>query len=118
MPQPEAGATYAPKLSREDGRIDWAQPAEDLLRRVRALNPWPGVFTTLDGAVLKVLAAEPASGAGPPGMVLDERLAVACGAGAMRLLRVQLAGRAAMDAAAFLRGQPVRKGIRLGSGAT
>ena len=115
MPQPEAGATYAPKLTREDGRIDWTRPAEELLRRVRALNPWPGTFTTLDGAVLKVLAAEPASGAGPPGTVLDERLAVACGAGAIRLLRVQRAGRAAMDAAAFLRGRPMRAGGRLGA---
>jgi methionyl-tRNA formyltransferase len=116
VPQPDAGATYAPKLTREDGRIDWAQPAEDLLRRVRALNPWPGTFSTLDGTMLKVLAAEPAAGAGPPGTVLDEQLTVACGGGAIRLLRVQRAGRTTMDAAVFLRGYPMRAGTRLGAG--
>ena len=116
VPQPDAGATYAPKLTREDGRIDWTRPAEDLLRRVRALNPWPGTFSTLDGAMLKVLAAEPAVGAGPPGTVLDEQLTVACGGGAIRLLRVQRAGRTAMDAAVFLRGYPMRAGTRLGAG--
>ncbi len=116
VPQPDAGASYAPKLTREDGRIDWTRPAEELLRRVRALNPWPGTFTTFDSEVLKLLAAEPGSGAGLPGTVLDERLLVACGIGAIRLLRVQLAGRAAMDAAAFLRGRPIRAGTRLGAG--
>ncbi len=85
VPQPD-GATYAPKLSRADGRIDWTRPAEEIARRIRAFDPWPGTFTTLGGAVLKVLAARVEPGTGPPGMTL-EGLLVACGAGALRLLR-------------------------------
>ncbi len=115
VPQPEAGATYAPRLSREDGRIDWAWPAEAIARRVRAFDPWPGAFTTLDGAMLKVLAARPERGTGTPGTTLDDALLVACGSGALRLSRMQLAGRAAMDAPAFLRGHPVPAGTRVGT---
>ena len=89
MPQPEEGATYAPKLSREDGRIDWTDAAAALDRRVRALNPWPGTFSLLGGEVLKVLAARPEAGSGAPGTVLDDALTVACGSGALRLTRVQ-----------------------------
>lgn len=115
IPQPEHGATYAPKLTREDAALDWTQDAATLDRRVRALTPWPGTATTLDGMVLKVLAAAPEAGAGPPGTVLDDRLLVACGQGALRLLRVQAPGRAGMDAAAFLRGRAVAPGTRLGA---
>ncbi len=104
LPQPEQGATYAPKLSREDGRIDWTRPAEAIARQLRAFDPWPGTFTTLDGAVLKVLAGRVEPGDGAPGTTLDDALLVACGGGALRLLRVQLAGRAAMEA----RGVPAR----------
>jgi methionyl-tRNA formyltransferase len=114
IPQPAEGATYAAKLSREDGRIDWTRPAEAIDRQVRAFDPWPGTFTTLGGTVLKVLAVEPALAAGAPGMLLDDRLTVACGTGALRLTRVQLPGRAPLDAAAFLRGHPVPAGARLG----
>lgn len=114
VPQPADGATYAPRLSREDGRIDWAEDAVALERRVRALNPWPGTFSTLGGETLKILAARPEAGAGAAGATLDDRLLVACGQGALRLVRVQAAGRAAMDAAAFLRGHPVPAGTRLG----
>jgi methionyl-tRNA formyltransferase len=114
VPQPEAGASYAPKLGRDDARLDWRLDAAMLDRRVRALNPWPGTVTALDGAALKVLAARPEPGDGPPGTLLDDRLLVACGGGALRLLRVQAPGRAALDAAAFLRGHPVPAGGRLG----
>jgi len=115
VPQPEAGATYAAKLSREDGRIDWAQNSGLIERRVRAFDPWPGTFTTWNGTVMKVLASVVDSGSGVPGIVLDDRLLVACGAGALRLTRVQLAGRAAMDADAFLRGHSLAAGVRLGT---
>ena len=111
--QPAEGATYAAKLTREDGRIDWSRDAAYLDRQVRALNPWPGTFTTRESEVLKILAAEPAIGAGEPGAVLDDRLTIATGDGALRLTRVQAPGRAAMDAAAFLRGTPVGPGARL-----
>ena len=114
MPQPAEGATYAPKLAREDGRIDWTQDAAALDRRVRALNPWPGTSVRLGDDVLKILAAHPEAGAGVPGTTLDDRLLVACGAGALRLIRVQAPGRAILDASAFLRGHPVPVGATLG----
>lgn len=113
-PQPE-GATYAPKLDRDSGRLDWTRPADALDRTVRALVPWPGAWTTLDGAPFKILAARPEHGQAPapPGTVLDTSLLVACAQGALRLLRVQRPGRPAMDAAAMLRGYPVRPGTVL-----
>lgn len=114
IPQPDTGATYAPKLGRDDARIDWTQDAAAIERRVRAFDPWPGTFTTLGGAVLKVLAAQPAEGFGAPGTVLDARLTIACGTGAVRLTRVQAAGRAGMEAEAYLRGHPVPAGTVLG----
>ena len=118
-PQPD-GATHAAKLTRADGRLDWTQDAASLERRVRALTPWPGTWTTLPGAppeVLKVLAAEiaPAPETAAPGTLLDARLTVRCGTGALRLLRVQRPGRAAVDAAAFLRGTPAPPGTVLGA---
>jgi len=112
--QPDAEATYAPKLMREDGRIDWSDDAAAIERQVRAFDPWPGTFTTLQGGALKVLAVELADGAGSPGMLLDDRLKVACGAGAVRLCRLQLGGRTAMAAADFLRGHRLPAGTRLG----
>lgn len=114
VPQPAERATYAPKLTREAGRVDWTQDAVTVERQVRAFDPWPGTFTTLRGAVLKVLAAELAEGTGSAGTVLDGRLTVACGVGALRPTRVQLAGRPAMDVDAFLRGHPVAVGTLLG----
>ncbi len=114
VPQTESGATYAPKLSREDGRIDWSKPAEIIDRQIRAFDPWPGTFTTLDGNTLKVLAARPASGAGAPGTILDDALLIACGHAAIRLTKVQLPGRTALAAAAFLRGHPLPPGSMAG----
>jgi methionyl-tRNA formyltransferase len=113
--QVNANATYAPKLSREDGRIDWNQPAATIDRQIRAFDPWPGTFTTLNGSPLKVLSATPAEASGPPGTVLDSALTIACGHQAIRLTKVQLPGRAALDAAAFLRGHPMSPGTSLGS---
>jgi methionyl-tRNA formyltransferase len=113
-PQPEQGVSYAPKLTRDDGRIDWTRPADALDRQIRALNPWPGTFAKLDGETLKLLAAEPAPGRGEPGLVLDEALLVATGAGALRITRLQAPGRAAMPAEAFLRGRRIASGARLG----
>ncbi|MCC7427581.1 MAG: methionyl-tRNA formyltransferase [Alphaproteobacteria bacterium] len=120
--QPAAGVTYAPKLGREDGRIDWRREAGLLDRQVRALTPWPGTYCLHGAEALKVLAAVPAPDAAPdaaraaaaPGTVLDERLAVACGGGtALRLTRLQRPGRAPQPAEAFLRGTPLPPGTRL-----
>ena len=111
--QPEDGVTYAAKLTKEDGRLDWSLDAAALERRVRALNPWPGTFFDYQGEPIRVLAARVEPGAGAPGTVLDEAALVAAGRGALRLLRLQRPGRAAMDAEAFLRGfaLPPRGGV-------
>jgi methionyl-tRNA formyltransferase len=114
VPQREADATYAPKLSREDGLIDWSNPATAIDRQIRAFDPWPRTFTTIAGVPLKVLAAKPVDGTGEPGAVLDANLTVACGGGAVRLTRVQLPGRGALAADAFLRGHAVPPGTVLG----
>jgi methionyl-tRNA formyltransferase len=114
VPQPDEGVTYAPKLTREAGHIDWARDAAAIERQVRAFDPWPGTSTTLHGATLKVLAVQPAPGSGPPGKALDDRLTIACGAEALRLTRVQLSGRPVMTADAFLRGHRVPAGTMLG----
>ena len=114
-PQPEAGVTYAAKLTKADGLLDWAQHAAALDARVRAMNPWPGAHFPHAGETLRVLAAEPAPGTGEPGTVLPgSGLVIACGTGALRLLRLQRPGRAAMEADALLRGYPLPAGTRLG----
>ena len=114
-PQPDTGMTYAPKLTKADGLLDWTQPAAALDARVRAMNPWPGAFFPHAGEILRVLAAEPAEGSGAPGEVLaGEALTVACGVGALRLTRLQRPGRGAMEAAALLHGYPLPPGTRLG----
>ena len=116
VPQPDVGVSYAPKLTRADGRIDWSRPAVELDRQVRGLVPWPGAFTELTGELggetLKVLEARPEDGTGAAGVALDDRLLIACGTGALRLLRVQRPGRGPMAAEAMLRGSSVPAGTR------
>jgi len=112
-PQPEAGASHAPKLGRADGKLDFSEDSLALDRQIRALNPWPGTFCRLGDDVLKVLAARPADGRGAPGTVLDDALTVACGQGALRLTRVQLPGRSVQPAKEFLRGHAVPPGTML-----
>jgi methionyl-tRNA formyltransferase len=118
--QPEQGVTYAAKLTREEGRLDWRRPAAELERAVRGLNPWPGVWFELAGERIKVLAAELTSGpcGAVPGTVLDDSLAVACGAGALRPVLLQRAGRAPADGSAFLRGYAIPRGTVLPCPAT
>lgn len=118
QPQPEGGATYARQLRKEDGLLDWSRPADELARRVRAFTPWPGPFTTWRGRRLKVLrsASLPAwRGETPSGTVvaLADGVAVATGTGALRLEKVQLAGKRPMDSAIFIRGQRDFVGSRL-----
>jgi methionyl-tRNA formyltransferase len=114
VPQPEHGVTYAPKLTRADGRLDWTRPADALDRQVRGLVPWPGAWTEWRGETLKVLQARPEPGHGEPGTALDDHLLIGCGEGALRLLRVQRPGRAAMDADGLLRGLAIPAGTRFG----
>jgi methionyl-tRNA formyltransferase len=112
-PQPEEGVTYAAKLSRNDGKLDFTRDAAALDRQVRALTPWPGTLASLAGETLKILQAEPAEAHGEPGRVLAPDFTVACGHGALRLLRVQRPGRPAVPGDAFLRGLPNWSGLRL-----
>ena len=114
-PQAASGVTYADKIDKSEARIDWSRPAADLDCQIRGLSPFPGAWFEHDGARVKVLLAEPlADGAGPSGTVLDGRLTVACGDGALRLLELQRAGKAPMSADALLRGFPIPAGTRLG----
>ena len=114
VPQPEHGVTHAPKITKEDGRLDWTQPAAALDRRVRALTPWPGTFFTIGAETVRVLGAEVDAGDGAPGTVLDAVPRVACGEGALRLTRLQRAGRAPLPATEFLRGFALPVGVVLG----
>ncbi|NIA71290.1 methionyl-tRNA formyltransferase [Pelagibius litoralis] len=120
QPQPELGVTYAAKLEKGEGRLDWAESAAELDRRVRAFTPWPGAFFEVaqgdKSERIKVLAAEPLPQGGMPGEILDQAPTVACGAGSLRLQRLQRAGRAAMTAEEFLRGFALATGSRLPSG--
>lgn len=111
--QPETGGTYAVKLAREEGLIDWQDDAEALARKIRAFNPWPGAFFTARGERIKILEAVVAEGRGTPGALLDESAIIACGKGALKLMRVQREGRGAVDGTAFLRGFPHKLGEAL-----
>jgi methionyl-tRNA formyltransferase len=111
--QPDEGVTYAAKIDKAESRLDFALPAIDLERRVRAFAPAPGAFFELEGQRYRVLAAEVVDDAGAAGVVIDDRLTIACGAGALRPIVVQRAGRPAMDTAALLRGRAIPAGTRL-----
>lgn len=116
-PQPADGVTYAKKLERDEGRLDFARPAVELERFVRAFDPWPGAFVELGGERVKVLSARVLKVgrlANAPGTVLDHELTIACGEDALRPTRVQRAGRAPMETDAFLRGFVVAPGATLG----
>jgi methionyl-tRNA formyltransferase len=115
--QSEEGVTYAAKIEKAEARIDWSRPAREVLRHIHGLSPFPGAWceAALDGetARIKVLRCEPATGEGAPGEVLDDRLTIACGNGAIRILELQRAGKAPMQAADFLRGTPLKPPARL-----
>jgi len=112
-PQPDLGATYAPKIDKAEARIVWSKPAELIEREVRAFAPFPGSWFELDGERIKVLRARTIGVNGFDGTVLDDELTIACGQAALRLLTVQRAGKPAMPAADFLRGRPVPVGTVL-----
>ncbi|HEU0216465.1 MAG TPA: methionyl-tRNA formyltransferase [Stellaceae bacterium] len=118
QPQPETGVTYAKKLSRDEARLDWRLPADRLERQVRAFDPWPGAYFHVGTERIRVLSATVVPGTGAPGTVLDDRLSIACGVGVLRPLRVQRAGRGAMDTDALLRGFALPAGTILPCPAT
>ena len=104
QPQIQDGVTYAKKILKDEARIDWSKSAAEIDCLVRGLAPTPGAFTEVKGERLKVLLAEPASGNGNPGAVITDDLTIACGSGALRLLKVQRAGGKAMAAEDLLKG--------------
>lgn len=113
VPQPSEGMVLAPIINKEDGHLDFAKPAVDLERRVRAFTPWPGAFTGFGGGRLKVHRAQVGTGRGAPGTVLSasaEGLEVACGEGSLRLLEVQPEGKRVMKASEFLSGHKLAPG--------
>ncbi|NVE94648.1 methionyl-tRNA formyltransferase [Altererythrobacter lutimaris] len=111
--QDDDAATYAPKIDKAEARIDWSRPAEELVRHVQGLAPFPGAWCEIDGYRVKILRAEAVKGSDEPGKVLDYDLTIACGEGALRPLRLQRAGKPAMDRDDFLRGNPIAVGTKL-----
>ena len=112
-PQSQAGVLYAEKIDKAEARIDWAQPAAAVDGKIRGLSPFPGAWIEVAGERLKLLKSRLTKGQGAPGEVLDDALTVACGTGAVQVLRLQRAGRAAQDAQEFLRGTALPKGTML-----
>jgi len=116
--QGEQGVTYAAKIDKAEARIDWTKPARAVLRQCHGLSPFPGAWceAVIDGAPvrIKVLRCALAQGQGAPGDLLDDRLTIACGEGAIRVLELQRAGKEPMKADAFLRGTPLKPPLRLG----
>ncbi|HEY1632540.1 MAG TPA: methionyl-tRNA formyltransferase [Rhizomicrobium sp.] len=112
-PQAEGGVTYAKKIAKDEARIDWTRPAAEIDCHVRGLSPFPGAWCEARSERLKILYAEPVSGHGVPGEILDDQLTIACAEGAVRLKRIQRAGKAAMDAQDLLRGFALAPGERL-----
>lgn len=114
-PQSEEGVTYARKIKSEEARIDWTRPAAEIDRHIRGLSPFPGAwFEGPGGARVKALLSRQEDGDGAPGTTLDDRLLIACGEGAVRLLTVQREGKGAQNADVFLNGYPVPAGTTVG----
>jgi methionyl-tRNA formyltransferase len=121
QPQAEAEATYAPVMTKDDGRIDWSGPAERVHAHVRGMTPWPGAFTALGDKALKVLRTRMHAGeaVGPAGTVViadSTCVLVACGSGLLELVSLQLPGKKAMPAGAMVVGRTLRAGDVLGVG--
>lgn len=114
--QPEAGVTYAAKIDKAEARIDWARPAHAVLRHIHGLSPFPGAWSEvlIEGEAMrvKILRCAQTPGSGAPGTVLDDQLTIACGDGAIRIIELQRAGKAPMQAVDFLRGTPLKPGSR------
>ncbi|MGC2085054.1 MAG: methionyl-tRNA formyltransferase [Bradyrhizobium sp.] len=112
--QAEDGVTYAAKIEKAEARIDWTKPAHAVLRHIHGLSPFPGAWSEVDvdgeAVRVKILRCALADGAGAAGAVLDDRLSIACGEGAIRIIELQRAGKAPMLAADFLRGTPLKPG--------
>jgi methionyl-tRNA formyltransferase len=112
-PQPELGITYAAKIAKNETRIDWRFPWHAVHDHIRGLSPFPGAWFDLAGVRVKTLRSTKGDGSGAPGTVLDDHLTIACGEGSVRLVQVQRAGKQPMAVDEFLRGTPVKFGVRV-----
>ena len=112
-PQPEEGMSYAAKIDKVEAKIDWAMPAVEVDRLIRGISPFPGAWFELNGERVKVLLSELSDKNGPAGTALDDQLTIACGEGAVRLLKVQKAGKGPQPAEVFLLGTKVPAGTIL-----
>ena len=112
-PQPKQGVTYATKIGKDETRVDWDKPWQQVHDHIRGLSPFPGAWFDISGVRVKALRSTQGEGKGQPGTVLDDQLTIACGTGAVQLVQVQRAGRQPMAAEEFLRGTPVKRGFRL-----
>jgi len=112
--QSQDGVTYAKKILKDEARIDWSKSAGEIDCLIRGLSPAPGAFTEVNGERLKVLYAMPVKDRGQPGEVITDDLTVACGEGALKLLKVQRAGKGVMEARELLKGFPLPSGTKLG----
>jgi methionyl-tRNA formyltransferase len=114
--QSDEGVTYAAKIEKAEARIDWNQPARAVLRQIHGLSPFPGAWCEIplegEQVRVKILRCELVKGSSAAGDLLDDRLAVACQDGAIRILELQRAGKAPMKAEEFLRGTPLKPGVR------
>ena len=112
--QPQEGVTYAKKILKDEARIDWLKSAGEIDCLIRGLSPAPGAFTEVKGERLKILYAMPVKDRGGPGEVITDDLTVACGEGALKLMKVQRAGKGVMEARELLKGFPLPPGTKLG----
>ena len=112
QPQAEQGVTYAKKIAKEEARIDWSKSAAEIDCLIRGLSPTPGAFSEVKGERLKILSAEPVRGEGVAGEAIGDDLTIACGQGALRLVKVQRAGSKAMAAEELLKGFALPKGTQ------
>jgi methionyl-tRNA formyltransferase len=111
--QPVDGVTYAKKIEKAEAHIDFSKPALEVRNHIHGLSPFPGAWCMMNGARVKILQCIVFEGSGSAGDMLDDELAVACGAGALQFTSLQREGKGVMDGATFLRGFPVPKGTRL-----
>ncbi|WGI22520.1 methionyl-tRNA formyltransferase [Amylibacter sp. IMCC11727] len=112
--QSKEGVVYAAKIDKAEAEVDWSRPAGDVDCHIRGLSPFPGAWTMMEEQRVKLLMSTVAGGSGAAGVVINDALRVACGEGAVDLIRLQRAGKGAMDVDAFLQGFPVANGARLG----
>ena len=111
--QSDVGVSYAAKIEKSEARVVWTRSAIEVDRHIRGLSPFPGAWCEIKGERVKLLASQTCEGQGQPGVVLDDAFAIACGVGAVRVTRLQRAGKAAQDVSEVLRGWPVAIGTRL-----